>query len=382
MTSLFVWLPFQARAENWDKYSIQILMRKALWDFAAMGVDLIVPVAQSHRDWIEKNNYLPDGVRTVDISLTYTGPYVQLGEYKKMKLNQKEDDLLIFSTEPNNSHIFPALLKKPWLNVPPPMVNYVLFSVDEAMSSKTSLPMLFANLIGAPTIYNSPACMRQVKKAALKCMSPALLSHFDETARVVPLGINVEGIEKFRQERVDDGVLRFLYGGRMTSHKEIERTVDLVNALYVKEVKVQYTIQTYGVNSCKKLKELASKYDFICPVYNAPQSVFYQNAFTHDVFVCASKIETFGLSFYEMMYCGMVPVFFRRDWQRGLYDEGSGVFVSSDAQCLSALYEIVANKESALKKASMAKEWVLGNMTSTAKNAELLNKIKELGGIE
>jgi glycosyltransferase involved in cell wall biosynthesis len=379
---LLIWLPYQMAADKWDKFSIPQLCKKMLADFKKEGVHAIIPISKKHKEKLQADYFsdLGDGPGTfdfVDVDVSYLNGVLQIHDFKE--LQKRTDFKMILNTEPFQSRALKSGLAKPAAYFNPEMVNYVLFSPDEDMFTKEEKYNVVLALMMNKAIFNGPASMAQSAAVARQIFSPTLVREaMEKNWKKNSLGINCSKIDKMREDRVpyDDGVVRFLYGGRLSHHKHIEDTIEVIKYLHESGMKVEYTIQTYGQNSCKKLEGWAKEYPFIKPLYNVPQAEFYKNALTHDVFICASRIETYGLSFFEMLYSGMVGVFYKQPWQMGILPADYELVAANKNQLMAMTKDVASNLVDWQMKTLKYKQMIFDNENSSTKNRELLEKLE------
>ena len=367
---IYVWLPYSFNVKRWGDLSIPLLAHGLVRDWVASGADLCFLVTQKHQDL--KSGWFPPGCEFLDVGAHYINGRLNFTDIKALK--DVSPKAVVFNFEPINASMLFAAFTKSYAFSRPTIVNYVLFSPLEGdIDDRTRLENA-VSVITYPTIFNGPASENQFRTLCNSYVKGSLMSRAKQAT--IPLGIECDQIDEFKQPRVFGDTFKFLYGGRLSAHKEVERTIKLVGDLYKHGHKVEYTIQTSGVNSCKKLEEWAKLYPFVRPIYSAPRSEFYKNAHTHHAFICASKIETFGLSFFEMMYAGMIGIFYNRDWQQDLLPP---VYkVNSDLEAYTLLRHVVTKKESWDKMPG----WIRENMNSQTLNASVLDTVRGWAPLE
>lgn len=375
MQTIYFWLAYEFNPKRWSSLSIPLLTRKFLQDVLKFKEEFqirpVVLLPVSHNNL--KEVYFPEGLEFIECEARYIQGRVQFLQTKGFEEIEPSPVVLCF--EPINSRTVKAALTKTFTFQSPRVLNYVLFSPLEAGIPEERKREVALNLVEFPTIYNGPASASQFREIQKGFLQPVLLKN--QKAIEVPLGVDQEALEFHRRGRVQDSMVRFLYGGRLEGHKQVQQTIEVVKVLYEKGYPVRYTVQTTGKNSCKKLEEWAKEYPFLDAVYNAPRSVFYENCWTHDVFICASKIETFGLSFFEMMFGGMIGIFVKREWQRGLL---RGVYLVDDLKgALEVAQRVVQDSEGARAQWNSQSSMMTGNsriLSSTDQNRKILKFLR------
>ena len=381
---LLIWCPYQMKADKWDKFSIPLLCKKMLADFKKEGVHAIIPIAKTHKEKLQADYFsdLGDGPGSfdfIDVDVSYVNGVLHIHDFKE--LQKRTDFKVVLNTEPFQSRALKTALAKPAAFFNPEMVNYVLFSPDEDLFSKEEKYNVVLSLLMNKAVFNGPASMAQSLAVARSVFSPSLIKDSVEKNWVKnSLGINcgkIDGLKVMSDNPpYTDGVVRFLYGGRLSHHKHIEDTIDVVKYLHESGMKVEYTIQTYGQNSCKKLEGWANQYPFIKPLYNVPQLEFYKNAQRHDIFICASRTETYGLSFFEMLYSGMVGIFYKQPWQNGIVPKDYPLIAENKNQMMAMAKDVAGNVSEWQNKLEGLRTWIFQNENSSTKNSELLAKLE------
>lgn len=373
--NIYVWLCYEFSVKRFGYLSIPLLAKKLVRDLLTEGLEKQVQftflIPESHRALRE--GFFPDenefsNLRFMDVQTRYIGGRLQFLSSKEF--NPCEANAVVLNLEPVQARALEAAFTKTFTFVRPEIVNYVLFSPNESDIPESRKQEVALILAQGRTVFNGPASREQFRVVQDTFLKPEVVRAGLRECAVVPLGVDIPALEASRRERVRGEEVRFLYGGRLDGHKGVEKTLSIVQTLFERGLPVTYTVQTTGKNSCAKLEKLAGEFSFVRPLYNQARSVFYENAFTHDVFICASRVETFGLSFFEMMYAGMVGIFFRQDWQRGLLER---VYLVDDVKgATDVALHVVRHLEEVQGQWKQKPLDILETMNSTTQNRKIL----------
>lgn len=110
------------------------------------------------------------------------------------------------------------------------------------------------------------------------------------------------------------------FGGRWVEGKGFSKYLEFVERAYKAGEKI-YGIATTPANEEVRASDLRAKYPMIEFYPNCNRSMFYEKLKEGHIFLSFSMWEGFGISYWEMMYQGLVGVFLDRPWNRSVLPE-------------------------------------------------------------
>jgi glycosyltransferase involved in cell wall biosynthesis len=138
----------------------------------------------------------------------------------------------------------------------------------------------------------------------------------------------------------------FVWGGRISAAKGLDTSLELADMLYRSGVPVVFEAHAVA-DRCMvgdKIDTLASKYPFLHMHVNTPQVDFWAACKAADVFLTASKYESYGLSYMECLRCGVPVVFFDRPWVHAIVPDWYPYIVKSKNEAFVLLKTLHKNR--------------------------------------
>jgi len=230
-----------------------------------------------------------------------------------------------------------------------------------------------------PTMFLTEYQKDLLEVAARKYLSPTLLRSMGTKNVVVPHSIAVDRI-KFKPRKNPEKV-RIMFATTLSAVKQADKIgkmfekmlklgkpVELVASLPFRRAEIarQYIVEEFKEKAYKEL----SKYTELH--VNPPREQYERLLEGADVFVCMSKNESFGLSFFEQLQAGQVGIYLKKPWQKGLLPEEYPFICETEEEVFARLLWVVDNLEEAQSRIAFMEDWLaehVGKM-SVAKKME------------
>lgn len=160
-------------------------------------------------------------------------------------------------------------------------------------------------------------------ESAKKFLSFASVKKLRDTAIVEPMGIDFTEIGKVipaNHGKRDLKEFRFFYGGSFATKKRMDEMLLIVKELYRcgKPVKFMITSQMKEIPAGSKDLNDPDVKSFTEINFGCNRSKFIEKMADGDVFFAFTKNESMGLAYFEMLYSGMIGIFWDRPWLKGL----------------------------------------------------------------
>ncbi len=82
-----------------------------------------------------------------------------------------------------------------------------------------------------------------------------------------------------------------------------------------------------------------------------------------DVFLCMSRNESFGLSFFEHCRQGKSGIYLKEPWQKGLLPKEYPFICETEEEVFARLLWVIDNLEEAQKRVAFMKDWIPQNLS-------------------
>jgi len=188
------------------------------------------------------------------------------------------------------------------------------FSLNYKLKEMVSFAM-----VNFRTIFTNQMIFSQWHNYIKKLYSPALIKKFEDNSLVINLGIDCDLIDKVRSKKKND-IFTFVYGGRLTKIKGIDVMIEIVEKLNAIGKRCNLDLfLTLDDDADKDLLKMIEGKSYI-NVYKNPkeQAIFLNGATRAHAYLCPCQIESYGMSWLEMMYAGCVGIYLRKDWQKNV----------------------------------------------------------------
>ena len=257
-------------------------------------------------------------------------------------LQRRSDYFVVLNQRLTSGPMLHKTLCKPFAGFFPTIVNYVTCSdlgADEMMMHPTTIPesLLAHSLFW--NIFHNERHMKRVAKAMGQMFQPAVVRKFLQKSVAFNLGIDLGKIEGTSSLVRSDKDFVILYGGRPSSLKRLDLVVEICQVLFGMgvPVKLWLWLVTERVNNADAKVEALKRMPFVEVELNRRSEEFYAACKSADAFIGASKVESYGLSYVEMMYGGAVGVFMDADWVHAITPHGYPFITKSKADAVRML---------------------------------------------
>ena len=373
---LVIWFAFRSQMAHFPFYSVPYLLRSLMHNLDDKGVQMIVPVLATHAglpDFLEETGKFKN-VEFVPIGAHYHKNSISLSIEDLYVLRNRQDWEVVLNCEPEDAHILAESLRKDFCNWNPKIVNYVLFSMTED-GTKSRQWRQVTTIFAHPSIFNSSFNQRESREVARQFLSMSVLR--DYVSATNDLGIATHDIDAARVDRPPpEGTFRFIYGGRMPEYKRVRETVDVSEKLRQGGRDVECLVHTYTPIYERKLREIEADVACVTGFYSEPRSTFYGNMFRAHAFICMSKAESYGISYYEMLYSGLVGIFLRRPWQDAVLPKSYPFIAENKSELRDMALWIMANYADAQKKIQPTIDWIAENQNQQKQEDLFLGKLE------
>ena len=227
---------------------------------------------------------------------------------------------------------------------------------------------VLAETVGWLTDYSIFMCEAERKMAKTNCvkyLAGSQIRRFDQNCMVAPMGgMNIEKLENARKPKVvdpDKGLCIFL-GGRWIEGKKFTAVCDLIKKAFEAGRKI-YGVCTTPGDETLRIDDLRVKYPMIEFNHKCGRDLFYEKMQEGHVFLCFSKWEGFGFSWWEMLYSGMVGIFLDRNWNRSILPRWP-YRVSTEPKMFPMLLHVIDNYDEAGEAVEAARKYLADEYNS------------------
>jgi glycosyltransferase involved in cell wall biosynthesis len=199
----------------------------------------------------------------------------------------------------------------------PVVLSTPLYSFNESRPTERAKASHAWGILSSDSAFNSREQYRQWRDLAADVVRPSALRRMDERREIVTLSIPLENIQESRVSGLEETkVVR--YAGRIDDVKGVEETLDISEAVRRVGGPVRSVVTTYGLRGSKYERDLRAKHPDVEWQIDLPMDDYYRSLSESHIFVCASKTDCFNIVNFESWSSGMVGVFWRRPWMKGV----------------------------------------------------------------
>lgn len=177
-------------------------------------------------------------------------------------------------------------------------------------------------MVNFRTIFTNQMIYDQWHTMIKQTYSPAIVKKFEGISPIFNLGVDVDLIDQVRAKKKND-VFTWIYGGRITEIKGVHVMLEVVENLnrMSRPCRLELYATIDGDTSSEILQKLEAS-EFVT-IYKNPkdQSVFLEAATRAHGYLTPCKLESYGMSWLEMMYAGAIGVYWEREWQKSVLPE-------------------------------------------------------------
>jgi len=180
-------------------------------------------------------------------------------------------------------------------------------------------------------------------------MNPATLKKMDERMMVAAIaGVRTADIDKLYDQRdeTSDRPPCLFWGGRWVSQKGFSDMLELCKRIYSTGRDIRFVFTT-AEDRESEIVELKEKYPYIEFYDKVNREEFMKKMIEGDVFICLSKVESFGCAYWEMAYAGLVGVFVDAAFSREVLPDGYPYFAKNNNELLEKTLWVLSNLSSA-----------------------------------
>jgi len=206
-------------------------------------------------------------------------------------------------------------------------------------------------------------------------LSGSMIRAFDARSFVLPMGgIDFDELDRHASslpKKVGEKGICIFFGGRWVEGKGFSKYLGMVERAFRAGDKI-YGIATTPAAEEVRAVELRKQYPMIEFYPNCDRATFYEKLKEGHIFLSFSMWEGFGISYWEMLYLGLVGIFLKRPWNESalplsVYSSGR---VRSD-QMYSELRGAIHNLSERQYDVSVAREYLRGRYEKSKVNAAI-----------
>lgn len=233
---------------------------------------------------------------------------------------------------------------------------------------------VIAETVAWLTDFSLFMCEAERDMALTNCreyFSGTMIRRFEDCSFVSPMGgMDFESLDKFAESSKpvgEKGVCIF-FGGRWVEGKGFSKYLDMVKRAFEAGEKV-YGVATTPAPEEVRAAELRKQYPMIEFYPSCDRETFYQKMQEGHVFLSFSRWEGFGISYWEMLYNGLVGIFFDRPWCRSIVPGYR--FAENEKEMYSQLREALRNLGEWRRLVTDARLWLREHYARAKVNAAI-----------
>jgi hypothetical protein len=185
-----------------------------------------------------------------------------------------------------------------------------------------------------------------------KYVAPSELQRVTERPIVLPHAVDMTRIDEVMAELGPRPARppRAFYGGRLMGKKRVKESADLLKPLFELGEIGRYAITTNSTDS-PDYGLLKARPDVEVFEPPSPREVFLRRMHQADFFHCLSTNEAAGQGYFEMQASGLVGIFQKAPWMKGLVPEDYPFLARGAAEVAQMSRWVARNLEEARRKA-------------------------------
>lgn len=215
-------------------------------------------------------------------------------------------------------------------------------------------------------IFNSDLQRAEFLEGARRHLKSSSILKLSDSLKTVWLSIQTEKLKMSSLPNKDENLV-FRYSGRLDAQKMAYEGIKVADKIFRTgrdvAIKVNLTGLAGGSNEDNKnvsksslYSKMVSEMPYIDVEMNLSVDEYFDRLSKSHLFICGSKVESFGLVNFEMLYSGMVGVFVHRPWMDYMIPKEYPYIVSSFKEAEKVLMWIVDNFEKARKEISFMRK--------------------------
>ena len=243
---------------------------------------------------------------------------------------------------------------------PPAFFNFELLMRSNYSNevSKVSDDELMLQSAGETMGYNlleSPMCRRMAITTAKSFVAPSLIKGIIKNSALVFSGYN----ETFDPATiVKNERFTLMLRGRLTGSKHVDQILDLYNKFYAAGRKIDIQITTGDVMMRSLVTEELIKNDAIQVLRLESREEALRVMEKAHAFLFWSSHELFAVSVWEMLAAGLIGVFKREDWHKGLLPDDYPYQFDTFLEAYQMLSHIYENYDKVKEELAWVPGWV------------------------
>ena len=223
------------------------------------------------------------------------------------------------------------------------------------------------------SLFMCEAEMDMAKDNCATYLSGKMIQRFQHGSFISPMGgIQFDKLDQnlpaLPKQVGPKGVCVF-FGGRWVEGKGFSQYLQFVEDLFKAGHKV-YGIATTPADETERAAELHVRYPMIEFYPNCDRDTFYAKLSEGHLFLSFSMWEGFGLSYWEMLYLGLVGIFLDRPWCRSVAP-GYPIFAKDQREMFSILRAAVQDLPAIQAKVTNTRLWLKAQYDRKKVNARI-----------
>jgi glycosyltransferase involved in cell wall biosynthesis len=188
---------------------------------------------------------------------------------------------------------------------------------------------LFARSVGyasSYTFFSTPNEKEIAVDQAKRYLSPAMVKRIMQNSMVMPLGINLEEVDKYRKNVPKNEKFTLLFSGRGNSNKNYVAILELFDKFFCLGKNIQIIMMSPLGLKCTDDSDLRKRFPEIKFLSNLPRDEYLKVLCSSHISMNWSKVEGFTVGLIEQIRSGLMVIVPQKPWVKGLF--GDEVFKS------------------------------------------------------
>lgn len=217
-----------------------------------------------------------------------------------------------------------------------------------------------AGEVMAHNLFESPMCQKIAVKSARRYLSASMIRRLHDRADMVYSGYDADQAFVVPEEQKSDE-FTVVVRGRLTASKNVERITSLYNKFHAAGHDLKIVITTGDRRGDSRVEDdLKSNrgIEFMNLKTKAEANKVMRKA---HAFVFWSSHELFAVSVWEMLAAGLIGVFKKAEWFKGLLPDDYPYVFEREDQAYAMMLDIYENYDERKKELAWVAKWVKDN---------------------
>lgn len=222
-----------------------------------------------------------------------------------------------------------------------------------------------------------PSEREKVDALARKFLSPSLQHQVDDRCVVQGIGVNTVSLDAVMARNQKRDRLTVFYGARYSEEKRTGFLLDVVSGLKSSGLDFDFLSTTGSSQDVVSL--YLKRFTHQVEMYADCQRDKYWDIMSQaHIFLCASRLESFPVGFWEQLYTLQVGVIPDEPWARGIFPSRWPFWFDSKRELVQLLRWIIENYDEALQRVSWVRSWIKEHADVSLNNDYILDTCGDL----